>query len=256
MALGKDLLLSDKYSAVEKFYIRIFGVPINGLRIRARRILPLVTAKYKNIMDAGCGPAVFTLEIARKLPNSLTTGIDIDDELIKANSDIANKAALKNCFFEKIDIREMNIIEKFDLIISIDNLEHIEDDDNALQKFYNALVKNGEIIIHVPGYERRWFFWSWKVNFHVEGHYRSGYTKKQIVEKVEKAGFKVSDAYYTYGWLETITNNISYLITKAEMKNRLLYAFIFPILNFISWFGRNSFPEKGAGVLVIADKRQ
>jgi 2-polyprenyl-3-methyl-5-hydroxy-6-metoxy-1,4-benzoquinol methylase len=254
MALGRDLLLSDQYSAAEKLYIRIFGVPINGLRIRARRILPLVTAKFKNVMDAGCGPAVFTFEIARKLPNSAITGIDIDDKLIKVNRNIARKAVLKNCFFEKIDICEMNIIEKFDLIISIDNLEHIEDDDHALANFYNALSNNGEIIVHVPGYERRWLFCKWKVNFHVAGHCRPGYTKEQIVEKMKKAGFKVSHAYYTYGWLETITNNISYLITKAEMKNKLLYALIFPLLNVISFLGRNSMPEKGAGVIVIASK--
>jgi len=254
MALGKDLLLSAKYSAAEKLYIRMFGVPINGLRIRARRILPLITAKYKNIMDAGCGAGIFTFAIARKFPKSMVTGIDIDNNLILSNREIARKSSVKNCVFITQDICKLDIIDRFDLVISIDNLEHIENDDNALQKFYNALVKNGEIIIHVPGYERRWLFWNWKVNFHVEGHYRPGYTKEQIVDKVAQAGFRVVDAYYTYGWLETITNNISYLISGAEMKNKLLYALVFPFLNFFSFFGRNALPEKGAGVIVIAEK--
>lgn len=254
MPLGSEFAYSPSTSKLQKFYIRIFGVPINGLRIRARRILPMITSRYKNILDAGCGPGVFTFELARRLPESKVTGIDILNDLLEDDKVVAQKIGLSNCFFRHVDITNMPLQNEFDLVISIDNLEHIEDDDHALKMFYNSLVKDGELILHVPGLYRRWPFFKWKENFFVEGHFRPGYTLENISAKIKNAGFEIAEAYYTYGWIETVTNNISFMITKAEMYNKLLYAFVFPFLNVLSWFGRNSKPQKGAGVLVRAIK--
>lgn len=255
MPLGSELIHDETLSSLEKLYIRIFGVPINGLRIRARRVLPLITPKYRQIMDAGCGTGVFTYEIAKKLPDSSVTGIDIDKTALNVNTLIAKKIDLKNCFFEFQDISQMSIQNRFDLILTVDNLEHIENDQDALNRFFNALKPNGELIIHVPGYYRRWKFFGWAVNFDVEGHFRPGYTKEQLEEKLRKAGFSINEIYYTYGWIETITNNISYWITRARMENKILYALVFPLLNFMSYFGRKSRPMKGAGVLAVAVKK-
>lgn len=252
--IGTTLKYSPELSKAEKLYVSIFGAPINGLRIRARRVLPLVTKKYKNIMDAGCGPGVFSFESAQKLPSSHITGVDIDEHQLALNKAIAKQINISNCSFEYQDLCKMDIRNRFDLLISVDNLEHIDNDVDVLKRFYNALIKDGEIIIHVPGYYRRWYFFGWEVNFEVEGHFRPGYTKEQIVGKVESVGFKILDSYYTYGWLETITNNISYWITGAQLKNKFLYAAVFPVLNLFSYFGRNSKPKKGAGVLIIAKK--
>ncbi|MEE2710374.1 MAG: class I SAM-dependent methyltransferase [Gemmatimonadota bacterium] len=256
MPLGTELTYSDQFSSLECLYIKIFGVPINGLRIRARRILPLTTDKYINVLDAGCGSGVFTFEMAKRLSKSMITGVDIEQELLDRNTEIARKIRLDNCRFEHLDLTNMDEKDRFDLILSVDNLEHIEDDDNVLRRFYQSLTTDGELIIHVPGYERRWYFFGWAVNFHVEGHCRPGYTLEQLQVKLHNAGFKVREIRYTYGWLETITNNISYWITRAEMENKMLYALVFPLLNFLSYFGRNSRPAKGAGVLAIACKQE
>ena len=70
----------------------------------------------------------------------------------------------------------------------------------------------------------------------------------------DDAGFEIREIRYTYGWLETVTNNISYWITRAEMKNKMLYALVFPLLNLLSYLGRNSRPTKGAGVLAVATR--
>ena len=256
MPLGTELTYGDQLSFVERLYIKIFGVPVNGLRIRARRVLPLITEQYKNILDAGCGPGIFTFEIAKRLPESTVTGADIEKTLLDRNTKIARKAGLDNCQFKYLDLAGMDNEDRFDLILSVDNLEHIEDDANVLRRFYQSLTMDGELIVHVPGYERRWYFFGWAVNFHVKGHCRPGYTLEQLQEKVYNSGFKIREIYYTYGWLETITNNISYWITRAEMENKMLYALVFPLLNFFSYFGRNSRPEKGAGVLAIAYKSE
>ncbi len=252
--IGKELVYDESLSSLERLYIAIFGVPINGLRIRARRVLPLVMPCCTNILDAGCGQGILTFELARCLPGSVVTGVDINRELLERNIRIAEKIGLTNCRFEFRDIIHLQAASQFDLIVSVDNLEHIENDEQVLRNFYQALTPNGELLLHVPGHERRWLFFKWCVNFDVKGHVRPGYTKEAIEQKVTRAGFRILESYHTYGWLETITNNISYMITKANMHNKHLYALVFPLLLFVSWFGRKSRPVKGAGVLIRAEK--
>ena len=254
MFIGRELIHDESLSKLERLYIWLLGVPINGLRIRARRILPLIAKGYKHILDAGCGPGIFTFELARRLPGSRVVGIDVDSRLVEKNQRIVEKIKLRNCFFEMEDINTLSIEGRYDLIVCVDNLEHIEDDRKALKNFYRALQYGGDLLLHVPAYWRRWLFFRWPVNFDVDSHFRPGYTQEEIQEKIELAGFKIQKICYTYGWIETVTNNISYLITRARMQNKILYAVVFPFLNILSFFGRNSKPKKGAGILVVARK--
>ena len=253
--LGKEIAFDRSLSRLERLYINIFGIPINGLRNRARRVLPLISNRYKKILDSGCGQGIFTFETARRLLKSTVTGLDINKTLIERNRYIAGITGLKNCNFKYQDIAEMPLEGQYDLILCIDVLEHIEDDVKVLKKYYYALDPGGDMLLHVPAYFRQWFFLKWKVNFEVEGHVRPGYTMEDIAKKVEDAGFIILEKLYTYGWLETISSNISYIITGSKMKNKYLYAFVFPIILLISWLGRNSKPAQGAGILIKAGKR-
>ena len=90
-----------------------------------------------------------------------------------------------------------------------------------MQALLRALRPGGTLVAHVPGYERRWFFFGRRVNFDVPGHVRPGYRAHELVGKFTKAGFDVKSNQYTYGALETITNNISYVITGADQRNKV-----------------------------------
>jgi hypothetical protein len=74
------------------------------------------------------------------------------------------------------------------------------------------------------------------------------------VGRLQDAGFLVISHQYTYGPLETLTNNISYLITGADQKRKLQYAVVFPVLLAVSWLGKFSRPRWGAGVLAVAQR--
>ncbi len=252
--IGSELVHAPGAGLFEKVYIKLFGVPINGLRIRLRRILPHISGKFEKILDAGCGRAVFSFELAKKFPDAQVVGVDMDEKQLEINRYIADKARLANLQFSKMDVSRLSYKEEFDLILSVDNLEHIEDDDRALAGLHTALKKEGKLILHVPADERRWFFFSFRTNFDVPGHFRPGYAIEDIEFKVQSAGFSVVHSQYTYGLLENFSNNISYWITKAEAKNKLIYAFVFPFLDLMAFMGRHGTPRKGAGVLLLATK--
>jgi hypothetical protein len=91
-----------------------------------------------------------------------------------------------------------------------------------------------------------------RVNFDVPGHVRRGYHIDEFTVKLRRAGLELLDIRATYGMLETFTNNISYLITGADRRNKHLYALVFPALLVISYFGKFAQPVWGAGVLATA----
>ena len=172
-----------------------------------------------------------------------------------ANREISEKAGFGNCNFIDGDLTTYSKPENYDLVVSVDNLEHILDDRQVLRNFYDSLETSGVLVVHVPHFYRRWPVLSWEENFDVPGHVRPGYHIAQLVERVKQAGFEVNERGFSYGFLENLTNNISYWISGAEEKNRIIYALFFPLLNFFSWIGSYSKPKFGAGVWLVATKK-
>jgi SAM-dependent methyltransferase len=249
---GRELSLDPGRSRFERLYARLLGAPANGVRIRLRRVLPVTQGRFESILDAGCGSGVFTFELAKRHPEAQVLGIELEPDLVGRASEMARRAGLANCRFEQSDVTKLDFESAFDLIISIDNLEHVEDDVSAMRALLAALRPGGRLVVHVPGYERRWLLFGKRVNFDVPGHVRPGYRAEELVGKLWDAGFEVTGHHYTYGPLETFTNNISYLISGADQRNKVLYAAVFPVLLGLSYFGQFSRPRWGAGVLAAA----
>jgi len=251
---GCELSLDSGRSRFERMYARVLGAPANGLRIRLRRVLPATGGSFCDILDAGCGQGVFSFELAKAHPEARVLGIDMDPALVARANVIAQRAGLTNCRFQIGDVTKLDYDAAFDLVVSVDNLEHVEDDVTAMRGLLRALRPGGRAVVHVPGYERRWLVFGRRVNFDVPGHVRPGYRMNELVERLDGAGFDLSSCRSTYGILETFTNNVSYLITGADQKRKATYALVFPFLLALSWFGKFSRPAWGAGVLAVAQR--
>jgi SAM-dependent methyltransferase len=251
---GRELSLDPGRSRFERTYARLLGAPANGLRIRLRRVLPATDGVYRDILDAGCGSGVFSLELAKRHPEAQVLGIELDPGLVERANEMARRAGITNVRFQQGDVTRLEFDSAFDLVVSVDNLEHVEDDVTAMQGLRRALRPGGRLVNHVPGYERRWFVIGRRVNFDVPGHVRPGYRSEELVGKLTAAGFTVDDHQYTYGIVETFTNNISYTISGADQQRKILYAAAFPVLLALSWLGQWSRPRWGAGVLAVAHR--
>jgi SAM-dependent methyltransferase len=262
MFIGRELAHHPDYTLPQKIYIRLLGAPIVGLRIRARNIFSLIPKErtYREILDAGSGTGVFTFELARRFPEANVLGIDLLQSAVECAEFIRRRAGVPNARFRAADLARPGVgkeIEKeVDLAVCVDILEHIWDDDSALRALHRLIAKDGALVLHVPALHRRYPVWKKRLNFDVETHVRPGYELSDIRRKVEEAGFSILESGYTYGFLETHANNISYMITGARMRNRHLYALAFPFLNALSWLGARARPkELGAGIYVVAEKK-
>jgi 2-polyprenyl-3-methyl-5-hydroxy-6-metoxy-1,4-benzoquinol methylase len=258
MFLGREQIHHPDYSILEKAYIAVFGIPVVGLRIRARNIFSFIPSgrSYRHILDAGSGPGVLSFELERRFPNALVIGVDLLKDSIAACEHIASKLNMTRLQFEQVAIEQLPQKDFFGLTICVDILEHIRDDVAALNALYRATAPGGILVLHVPAMYRRYPVWQKCLNFDVESHVRVGYEPHDIVEKVKQAGFKIHQSGFTYGFWETLANNLSYMVTRARRQNKILYSLVFPVLWCMSLLGARARPQKlGAGVFVVAEKK-
>lgn len=259
MFLGHEQIYHPGYSKIEKAYIAILGLPIVGLRIRARNIFTLIPRdiQYQQILDAGSGTGVFSFELWRRFPDARVLGVDFQKEAIEACMCIAENIGATNVEFRQELIESLQEKNTFDLILCVDILEHIKDDLRALRGIFDAAAPGGILVLHVPALYRRYPVWKKSLNFDVESHARVGYRPEEIEEKVRQAGFLVRESGFTYGFWETLANNLSYMITRAKMQNKILYSLAFPVLISISLLGARARPRSlGAGIFLVAEKNR
>jgi SAM-dependent methyltransferase len=193
--------------------------------------------------------------MSRQFPDAEVLGIDFQKESVEACLHVKNKIRLQNVNFKKSSIENLSERNYFDLIICVDILEHIEDDLAALESLFSATLPGGILLLHVPSLYRRYPVWKKRINFDVPTHLRPGYLPEDIIFKVNEAGFTIRDWGFTYGFLETLANNISYMITRARKDNKILYSIAFPALNLMSMIGARARPKRlGAGIFVVAEK--
>lgn len=79
---------------------------------------------------------------------------------------------------------------EFDLVCAFDVIEHIEQDELAIQETYRVLKNDGAYIFTVPAFK---FLWS---DHDVVNHHFRRYTRSELVNKIRQSGLTVQ--YYSY----------------------------------------------------------
>lgn len=111
-----------------------------------QEVLKEISWKGKTVLDAGCGtgelPFLITKRGAKKV-----LGIDYSAPAIE----VARKTHKhKNLSFENSDLK--NVKGKFDVIVSLGTLEHLDDPFSALKILKSKLNRGGHIIITCPNW--------------------------------------------------------------------------------------------------------
>ena len=115
--------------------------------IRMEYILNFIDSqKLKNfkILDIGCGGGLISESLAKL--GAKVTGIDFVENNIKEAKSHALKKKLKIDYYVQ-DLENLNLNNKFDLIILFEVLEHLNNWDKSLIKIKKFLKKNGILII-------------------------------------------------------------------------------------------------------------
>jgi SAM-dependent methyltransferase len=144
-------------------------------------IIENLKTENPRILDVGCGTGG-NLEMLEKF--GAAEGVDVSDDALEFCK--SKGLNVHKGLAEKLPFAD----ESFDIVTALDVVEHLDDDIVGLKEMQRVLKKNGKTLIFVPA-----FMWLWGVQDDVSNH-RIRYTKRQIVERLEKAGFTVERSTY------------------------------------------------------------
>lgn len=140
------------------------------------------------ILDVGCADLHLLRQMKNRFGCKNLSGADITSESFPA------AAAADGIAARVFNVaRETWDAEKFDLIVSTDVLEHIEDDEAALRNIRSMLEPGGRFVFHLP-FSMKY----WSAHDESVGHFRR-YDAADLRRKLDVAGFS-NIRMATYGF--------------------------------------------------------
>jgi len=157
-----------------------------------RRIVADVADRYiphnrGPVLDVGCGTGGMVPVLSRFGP---VTGLD--------SSPKACAAARKTHGCPVIEASfpcELGHAGSFAMITAFDMLEHVEDDAQALNAMYRALMPGGHVCVTVPAH-----MWLWSRHDDANQH-RRRYARRELFRKMSNAGFRIQFYSFFNTWL-------------------------------------------------------
>jgi SAM-dependent methyltransferase len=131
---------------------------------------------HSRILDTGCGSGRNMVELARY---GAVTGV----ELSETSVDLAR--ARKTGEVVAGSVLEMPFPDdSFDLAVSLDVIEHLEDDLAALREMRRTVAPGGSLLVTVPAYQ-----WLWSGHDEINHHHRR-YTRRSLQRVAQQAGWE------------------------------------------------------------------
>ncbi len=128
------------------------------------------------ILDAGCGSGRNMVELAR---HGTVTGV----ELSQTSADLARQRRVGEVIAGSV-LEMPFAADSFDLAVSLDVIEHLQDDLAVLRELRRAVAPGGALLVTVPAYQ-----WLWSAHDEINHHHRR-YTRRSLQSVAEQAGWE------------------------------------------------------------------
>ena len=201
-----------------------------------------------NILEIGSGIGNISKFLAHLTKNLILTDINGSYLEYLQHRFIGNpKVRIISHDILSIDLSHI-LPSKIDTVVCINVLEHIKDDDKALENIYKILYKNGRLILMVPAMKILYGSVDEKV-----GHFRR-YEKGELVKKLGYKNFAVEKIYY-----HNFISAIGWFVTGRILRKKLISSFQVKLLDkFIPFFAELEKRVKipfGLSLMVICKKK-
>jgi len=198
------------------------------------------------ILEIGAGVGSLTPVL---LKHGQVLATDINPTYVeKINQDLGMYSDLK-CQVWDASQKTASDNDLFDIIVSFNVLEHIENDQGTLKNWSTLLQKDGFLFVLVPNYPSLYC----KLDSAV-GHFRR-YSRHSLSSKLSDTGFKVEQIIYgnPIGILGWFINGKIFRSSNLPQSQVWLYSLLKPILRFIE----RPFEQKtGLSILAVCSLKQ
>jgi len=216
----------------------------------------------KSILDAGSGFGQYSFWMTKKFDQAEILAVDVKEEQVADCNNFFNQIGKSHVKFEVGDLVTFVQPEKFDLVLCVDVMEHIEEDVQVLTNYCNSLKTGGMLLISTPSNMGGSDVHDDGETSFIEEHVRDGYGIDEIEEKCKRAGFSKVEARYSYGAPGKISWKLSMkypmlMLNKSKAFFILLpiyYLVTMPISLVLNVFDVKGSHSTGTGLIVKAWK--
>jgi SAM-dependent methyltransferase len=214
------------------------------------------------ILDAGSGFGQYDFYLSSLNPNWKITGVDVKEEQIADCNAFFSQIGRKNVTFGYADLTAFTEASAYNLVLSVDVMEHILEDVQVFKNFYASLQPGGMVLISTPSDQGGSDVHDHEEESFIEEHVRDGYNITEIQEKLKLAGFSRTEARYQYGKSGQFSWRLSMkypilALGKTKLFFILLpfyYIITFPVCLVLNYIDATYPPETGTGLVVKAWK--
>ncbi len=222
--------------------------------------------QYKNgadILDAGSGFGQYSFYLSKQSKKNRILGVDVKTEQVEdCNKFFGQIGKSEKVKFEFADLTKFEKEKEFDLILSVDVMEHILEDVDVFKNFYQSLRDNGMVLISTPSDQGGSDVHDEHEHSFIDEHVREGYSVGEIEEKLKSAGFSKVEAAYSYGTPGKISWKLSMKIPILMLNMSKLFFIIlpfyymitYPISFILNYLDVNMKHKTGTGLIVKAYK--
>jgi len=223
----------------------------NAHVLRVVEDLPLPSGAH--VLDAGCGRAYASFWLARRHIDWEIWGIDVDAEVVKHNQEVASALGLGNLRFRERDVADVEADIPFDLVFSIDVLEHMENDVGALVNWRQVMSRSGWLVLHLPlrHQRQRRIFRAFKQHV-IADHVRDEYTEEEIKDRLAQAGFTLHSITYGFGMCGELAFELNYLFWQLPWLRASVALLTFPLAISLGYVDSWSSPSWGNSLILLA----
>jgi SAM-dependent methyltransferase len=224
-----------------------------------RSLLP----RNPEILDAGSGFGQYSYYLTKKFPQCNLTGVDVKDEQITdCNSFFARLGLSGRVTFKVADLTKFREANKYNLVLSIDVMEHILEDVEVFKNFHYSMKPGGILLISTPSDQGGSDVHDDSDESFIGEHVRDGYNINDITAKLKSAGFSEVYARYSYGKPGGVSWRLSmkYPITMLNT-NKIFFILVpfyylvtFPVSLVLNFFDVRIHHSRGTGLIVKAIK--
>ncbi|MBM3419638.1 MAG: class I SAM-dependent methyltransferase [Bacteroidetes bacterium] len=215
------------------------------------------------VLDAGAGFGQYSYRMARLHKNWKVTAIDLKEEQVTDCNLFFQAAGMGNRVrFITGDLTELTDENNYDLILSVDVMEHIENDRQVFTNLLRALKPGGSLVISTPSDRGGSDVHNEYDKSFIDEHVRDGYNIDDLSLLLLKTGFSDVETSYTYGragsaaWRISMkypvkmlgVSGISWLVLP------FYYIIVMPLAMILNYTDVNTRNRSGTGLLIRAVK--
>ncbi|MBR4266294.1 MAG: methyltransferase domain-containing protein [Bacteroidales bacterium] len=216
-----------------------------------------------SVLDAGSGYGQYDYFVSSYLKKSDILGVDVKQEQIDDCNDFFTKIKRQDRVkFEYADLTEFSKPDTYNLVLSVDVMEHILEDEKVFKNICTSLKKDGVLLISTPSDQGGSDVHHEGEHSFIDEHVRDGYNINDIETKLKNAGFSKVESKYSYGtpgsiaWLLSMKWPILMLNCSKLFFILLIpyYIVTFPFAFVLDWIDTITSHKTGTGLIVKAVK--